>query len=222
MFDFLNDLDMSVPERLKMKTYNESGEIITEWDEEKGWFEDGTEQNEYGEWLMNRIYHPYTEAELRAIDIQKQKEALLESRRQLTLDEVLSIFVKNQINNTDIPDQTSLRMMAYYPSFEDIVGQTVKQGYKFIFEDRLYKTVQPNLTIQQHYPPGAGTESLYVHIDEEHSGSIVDPIPYEGNMELFNGKYYVQNDVVYYCNRDTGTAVYHALSNLVGLYVELA
>ena len=47
-----------------MKTYDEAGNILTEWDEEKGWFEDGVEQNEHGVWLMNRIYHPYTEKQL--------------------------------------------------------------------------------------------------------------------------------------------------------------
>lgn len=41
-------------------------------------------------------------------------------------------------------------------------------------------------------------------------------------MELFEGKYYTQNSIVYICTRSTGTAVYHALSNLVGLYVEVA
>ena len=34
-----------------------------------------------------------------------------------------------------------------------------------------------------------------------------------------NGKYYTQGGVLYLCNRDTGDPVYHALSELVGLYV---
>ena len=62
--------------------------------------------------------------------------------------------------------------------------------------------------------------SLFERIDETHDGSKYDPIPYEGNMALENGKYYVQNGVTYLCNRDTGNPVYNALSELVGLYVE--
>lgn len=216
--DVLDD----IIERLAMRTYDESGKIITEWDEEKGYFTDGTEQNEYGEWIMNRVYHPYTEEQLVAIQIEKEKAALIESRRQLTLDEVTAFFVKSQINSVDIPDQTSLRMLAYYPDFSELVGQTVQQGHKFTHDGKLYKTAQPNLLIQEHYAPGAGTESLYTRIDEEHTGAVYDPIPYDGNMELKKGKYYIQNDVTYICNRDSGAAVHHALSDLVGLYVEVS
>lgn len=209
-----------LPERLRMKTYNENGETITECDEDLGWFEYGTEQNEYGEWIMNRMYHPYTTAELAEIQLEKDKAALIESRRQLTLEEVTALFVKTQINNVDIPDQTSLRMMDYYPSFVEIVGRTVEIGFKFTYEDKLYKTIQASLLIQAHYPPGVGTESLYERIDLTHTGVVYDPIPYEGNMELSEGKYYSQNGVVYQCIRDTGTAVYHALADLINLYVK--
>ena len=41
-------------------------------------------------------------------------------------------------------------------------------------------------------------------------------------MALENGKYYIQDGVTYLCNRDTGNPVYNALSELVGLYVEIA
>lgn len=54
-----------------------------------------------------------------------------------------------------------------------------------------------------------------------HAGTADDPIPYEGNMALESGKYYSQDGVVYRCTRDTGNPVFHALSELVGLYVEV-
>ena len=76
------------------------------------------------------------------------------------------------------------------------------------------------MLIQSQYIPGTGTESLYTKIDEEHVGNKYDPIPYSGNMALENGKYYVQNDIIYRCNRDTVNPVYNDLSSLVGLYVE--
>ena len=208
------------PERLKMKTYDEAGNILTELDEENGYFTDGMEQNEHGEWLMNRIYHPYTAEQLAAIQLEKEKADLLASRQPMTESEVMGFFVRSQINVVDIPDQTSLRMMGFYPLFSDIIGRTVKQGFKFVHDGKLYKTAQADLLIQSHYAPGAGTESLYTRIDLEHTGREYDPIPYDGNMVLESGKYYIQNDVLYLCNRDTGAAVHHALSELVGLYVE--
>ena len=86
----------------------------------------------------------------------------------------------------------------------------------------LYTVIQPEQTIQEHYPPGTGTESLYTRIDEQHEGTLYDPIPYNGNMALQSGKYYTQNNILYLCNRDTGQPVYNALAELVGLYVEVA
>ena len=39
-------------------------------------------------------------------------------------------------------------------------------------------------------------------------------------MVLENGKYYSQGGMTYLCTRDSGSPVYHALKDLVGLYVE--
>ena len=40
-------------------------------------------------------------------------------------------------------------------------------------------------------------------------------------MALEQGKYYIQDGVVYRCIRDTGNPVHHALADLVGVYVEI-
>lgn len=162
-----------------------------------------------------------TEEEYAAIMDAIEQEKAEEMRRPLTDAEVLKAIAKAMVNTVDIADNVSLRMMGHYPTFEEITGQTIeKQGFKFTYGGKLWKTAQANLTIQAHYLPDTGTESLYTRIDEEHLGNKHDPIPYEGNMALENGKYYVQSGVVYLCNRDTGTAVHHALAELVGLYVQ--
>ena len=149
-----------------------------------------------------------------------------ERTRPLTAEEVTALLIKHQINTLEVDDQTALRMRRYYPTFAELVGQTVKLGTKFRADDSenadLYKTIQPELTIQAHYPPGNGTESLYTRIDETHDGTQYDPIPYSGNMALENGKYYIEDGVTYLCTRDTGIAVYNRLAELVGIYVELA
>ena len=54
-----------------------------------------------------------------------------------------------------------------------------------------------------------------------HDGTKYDPIPYEGNMALVSGKYYIEDNVTYLCNRDTVNPVYNKLSELVGIYVEV-
>ena len=158
-------------------------------------------------------------------EVQKAHEAA-ERTRPLTAEEVTALLIKQQINSITVDDQTALRMRRYYPTFAELVGQTVKLGTKFRADDSenadLYKTIQPELTIQAHYPPGNGTESLYTRIDETHDGTQYDPIPYSGNMVIENGKYYIEDGVTYLCTRDTGIAVYNRLAELVGIYVELA
>lgn len=175
---------------------------------------------------VNGEYVVMSAEEIAAMDAEQAEAEAYERTRPLTAEEVTALLIRQQINALEVDDQTALRMRRYYPTFAELVGQTVTHGTKFRATDSedadLYKTIQPELTIQAHYPPGVGTESLYTRVDETHDGSLYDPIPYDGNMALESGKYYIQDDVVYLCTRDTGNQVYNPLAELVGLYVELA
>lgn len=118
---------------------------------------------------------------------------------------------------------TALEAVQLFPGWNKLVteGRTVSKGFRFSYGGLLYKTMQSEYTFVETYVPGSvGTESLFCRVDETHAGTLADPIPYDGNMELFNGKYYSQGGVVYLCTRDSGTPLYHALADLVGLYVE--
>lgn len=118
-----------------------------------------------------------------------------------------------------LDDVDALQAKTLYPSWAG--GVTYEAGYRVLYDGDLYRVRQGH-TSMAHYPPGIDTASLYERIDETHAGTKDDPIPYEGNMELFEGKYYSQGGVTYYCNRSTGIPVYNALADLVGLYVEVA
>ncbi len=91
---------------------------------------------------------------------------------------------------------------------------------RFQHDGRLYKVRQAH-TSQANWTPDI-TPSLYEEVAEEGQGTRDNPIPYNNNMALEEGKYYIQNDIVYYCNRSTGAAVYNNLADLVGIYVEVA
>lgn len=124
-----------------------------------------------------------------------------------------------------LTDEQALTVKGAYWEWEELVraGVTVKKGFRFRYGDSLWRTEQPEYTFVAHYVPGSqGTESLFSKVDETHAGTREDPIPYDGNMEIFNGKYYIQNEVVYLCTRDSGIPLYNDLANLVGLYVEVA
>lgn len=167
----------------------------------------------------NGVYRDATQEEIEQTQIAQRKYEVYEKHRQLTNQEVNQLFIREQINTLNVDDATSLKMINYYPIWEDLIGKQATKGFKFTYDGKLYKVLQPH-TFSKTWMPATGTESLYSRIDEEHDGDLYDPIPYEGNMALVNGKYYTQDNIVYKCNRDTGNPVYNALKDLVGLYVE--
>ena len=167
-----------------------------------------------------KTYRDMTSEEIAAVLKAQAAFEAYERTRPLTESEVSRMLIVQQINTLTVDDNTALRMKDFYPTFESIIGQTVKQGFKFTHGGKLWRTEQPEMTIQGHYPPGVGTESLYSEVCETHAGTLDDPIPYSGNMALESGKYYSQNSKIYRCTRDTVNPVYNALSELVGLYVE--
>lgn len=145
------------------------------------------------------------------------REAAEAKHRPISESEVMSMLIKEQINTLSVDDATAVRMVAFYPEWEKDTTYTV--GYKVQYLGKLYKVVQAH-TSQETWTPDI-TASLYTCIDEVHDGTKYDAIPYEGNMSLYNGKYYCQDGVTYLCNRDTGNPVYNKLSELVGIYVEV-
>lgn len=118
-----------------------------------------------------------------------------------------------------VPQETALKAICLHPAFDDLIGQTVKSGFKFQCDGGLWKTRQSSLTFQAHYRPGVGTESLYERIDEVHTGTMDDPIPYTPPMEIKNGLYYTENGFRYKCIRDSGIALTHHLAELIDNYV---
>jgi hypothetical protein len=158
-----------------------------------------------------------THEEIAAIETESRKAAVIESRRQLTETEVLSMLIPMQINTLSVDDNTALRMINFYPEWT--IGTTYTVGYKVNYGGKLWRVLQAH-TSQDGWQPDKAA-SLWEQINETHSGTLEDPISYEGNMALENGKYYIQNNIFYLCTRDTINPVYNPLSELVGLYVEV-
>lgn len=159
-----------------------------------------------------------TEAEI-AEEKQKIKLAKAEEKsRPLTAEEVTAMLIRQQINGLTMDDNTALRMREFYPEWASDTDYTA--GYKVQYGGKLWRCVQAH-TSQSGWEP-ENTPALWEQICETHTGELTDPIPYEGNMALESGKHYIQNSVIYLCNRNTGNPVYNPLAELVGLYVEIA
>lgn len=168
---------------------------------------------------VNGEYIDLTESEITELEEKRLRYEAEEKHRPLTIGEVVEMLVRQQVNTLAVDDQTALRMIVFYPEYE--VDHEYKPGEKFVSAGKLYKVLQAHTSQSTWVPGAAGTESLYARIDEEHDGTKYDPIPYEGNIALENGKYYTQDGVLYRCTRDTGNPVYNMLAELVGIYVEV-
>lgn len=116
-----------------------------------------------------------------------------------------------------LDDNTALTAVNLYPEWAENVAYVV--GHKVQRNGKLWRVLQAH-TSQIGWEP-ENVPALFEQINETHTGTQDDPIPYSGNMALINGLYYTQDGMVYLCIRDTGNPVHHALADLVGLYVEV-
>lgn len=166
---------------------------------------------------INGIIRDMTAEEEAQYNEMAARAAAEAKHRPISENEVMSMLITAQINTLSVDDATAVRMTAFYPEWAKDTAYTV--GYKVQYLGKLYKVIQAH-TSQETWTPDI-TASLYERIDEVHDGTKYDPIPYVGNMTLYNGKYYIEDGVTYLCNRDTVNPVYNKLSELVGIYVEV-
>ena len=117
-------------------------------------------------------------------------------------------------------DEEALENIELFPTWQSKLGVQVNQGDRLYFDDKLYKVLQTH-TPQEDWRPDT-TASLYVQvvIESGDTGTIDNPIPYSLNMELIEGKYYIEDDIKYLCTRALA-ASYWPLRDLVGQYVEV-
>ena len=165
----------------------------------------------------NGVIRDMTSKEIAEMEELRLRYEAEEKHRPLTSEEVTAMLIRQQINTLAVDDQTALRMTEFYPEWTS--GQGYTAAYKVRYGGKLWRCVQAH-TAQSGWEPSTATASLWEQICENHDGTLADPIPYDGNMALEAGKYYIQDYVIYLCNRDTVNPVYNPLAELVGLYVE--
>ena len=129
---------------------------------------------------------------------------------------IIQTAIKYARNITN--DQEALEIKMLYKEFMAQIGKPLAVGEYVQYGDKLYRVLQAH-TAQANWTPDIAA-SLFVVIDKEHQGTLEDPIPAQVNMEYFSGKYYIENNVIYLCTRDSGIALYHLPSALVGSYFE--
>lgn len=136
----------------------------------------------------------------------------------LTKGQARALFSALETLRAGATDNQALEAKYLYPVWKPDTAYTT--AHRLLYGDTLYRVLQDH-TSQADWTPDI-TPALYTVVEAVHTGSADDPIPYNGNMELVEGLYYTQADVLYICTRSTGQPVYNNLDELIGIYVELA
>ena len=131
-----------------------------------------------------------------------------------------------EINNYNLSPAEALQVQSWYPTLFETEGyeegKPIFTGTRVQYQGKLWECRQDHNIVAQ-FAPSLATASLWMEVVEETAdvGTIDNPIPYDGNMALDEGRYYSQDGVVYLCTRSTGVPVYNALKDLVGIYVSV-
>ena len=136
--------------------------------------------------------------------------------------EVMQEIVLEQYNSrTDIEDKEALDRAIVIYNWDKYIGKSLKTGQVVVHDERVYRVRQDIPIVLEKQYPSLDTAAIYDVIELVATGEKDDPIKYEPPMEIFDGKYYNEDNILYVCTRDSGVALSHPLSALVGMYVEV-
>lgn len=146
-------------------------------------------------------------------EIQLKKAEQEASLEQMMLASARASFL------AELDDKEAAKLTLCYDLWK--TDTAYKVGDRVISDGKLWKCRQAH-TSQENWKPSINTASLWEVINVENAGTLDDPIPYDQTMTVYNGKYYLEDGIIYKCIRDPGQPLYASCASLVGNYFELA
>jgi chitodextrinase len=105
-----------------------------------------------------------------------------------------------------LEDKDALDALELYPQWQS--GKAYATGDRVRYNDKLWKVVQGH-TSQESWKPDVAI-SLFTQVQiESEQGTKDNPIPFSFNMELVEGKYYLDEGVTYLCIESLAQCFYH-------------
>ena len=134
--------------------------------------------------------------------------------------EAASLVFATLSEKGDIPEETASDHVDMFDEWAKDINYSVDNIRRY--RDNIYKCRQTHTSQEIYTPPTI--PSIWKRIPKRGEGTHDNPIPYDAaiGMELEEGKFYIEDSVLYLCFRDTGVPVYNRLNELVGLYVEVS
>ena len=141
------------------------------------------------------------------------------SKYETVSSQLQDLMLDEYNSRVDISNEDALKHPLLVYDWDTYINKSLKTGQIVSYDEKLWRVRQDISVVLESQFPDLITAALYEVIEIEPTGTIDDPIPYTPPMEIFNGKYYTQNDAKYLCTRDSGQALSHNLSDLIGVFV---
>lgn len=177
-------------------------------------------------WNKYEIETELKDASLFNYDVIKENLVLNENKQK----EVVKSIQEEQLNKMmadsmrvsflkELQDEKAAMIPLCYDAWK--TDTAYKVGDRVECVGKLWKCRQAH-TSQENWKPSINTASLWEVINVENAGTLEDPIPYDQTMTVYNGKYYLEDGIIYKCVRDSGQPLYTTCASLVGNYFEVA
>lgn len=121
--------------------------------------------------------------------------------------------IKYSINALDLSNNDTIKYKDYLPDWNDYINKSMPKDFKFQYNNQPYQTLQYINVVLDNQTPDI-VYSLYKVINEEHEGTLEDPIPYVQQMSIEKGKYYSQYGITYLAVQDMPTGMPYDLNQI--------
>lgn len=137
------------------------------------------------------------------------------------LPEDVKAVLMMAVQSADLTDEQALIVAEFYEEWQSDVEYGEGKIVRGKGDDPLlYRCRQKHISDEVNQP-GLHTSAIWEVINVDQSGTIDDPIPAVANMQYYKDKYYLEDDVLYLCTRDSEIPLSHLPSQLVGHYFEI-
>lgn len=121
--------------------------------------------------------------------------------------------IKYSINSLELSNNEVIKYKDYLPNWNDYINKSMPKDFKFQYNNQPYQTLQYINVVLENQTPDL-VYALYTIINEEHEGTLEDPIPYVQQMAIEKGKYYIQYDVIYLAIQSMPTGMPYDLNQI--------
>lgn len=172
--------------------------------------------------VMDIFNYKYVDGELVELTSEEKEEFYHTKETEKAMQEAsLQTMMTASARNSflvELPDEKAVMIPLCYDSWK--TDTAYKVGDRVESDGKLWKCRQAH-TSQAIWKPSLETASLWEVINVENAGTLDDPIPYDQTMTVYNGKYYLEEGIIYKCIRDSGQPLYATCASLVGNYFEV-